>query len=245
MELEYKKARLEFKKDKPGAFRIVFAETGVIDLDSDVTSQGAFPTGKMVPMSAYGHGSWQGELPVGKAVITEEGNEAIAEGEFFLNTTQGKDHYETVKALGDIQEYSYGFKPTEFEFGEFEGKDVRFLKKVDVFEISPVLKGAGIGTHTQSIKSDKELTFNDEFEAVLATNSKFVERCKGLAALRATKGKELSTANKERLTSLLKSLTDLEGEIKTLLESSKPVGDEGKTELLRLLKMQSQILEVI
>ncbi len=245
MELEYKKARLEFKKDKPGNFRIVFAKTGVIDLDSDVTNQGAFPAGKMIPMSAYGHGSWQCELPVGKAVITEEGNEVIADGEFFLNTTHGKDHYETIKALGDIQEYSYGFEPTEYEFGEFEGKDVRFLKKVDVYEISPVLKGAGIGTHTLSIKSDKELTLNDEFEAVLATNSKFIERCKGLVALRATKGKDLSAANKERLIKLQGSLAGLSEELKTLISEPYKTNNEAQKVYAQFLRTQSKIKELV
>ena len=61
--------------------------------------------------------------------------------------------YKTVKNLGDLQEWSYGFKVLDDEIGEFQGKQVRILKKLDVYEVSPVLIGAGVGTGTTSLKS--------------------------------------------------------------------------------------------
>ena len=39
-----------------------------------MTLKGAFTTGQAVVVSAYGHGSWEGKLPVGKGVIREEGD---------------------------------------------------------------------------------------------------------------------------------------------------------------------------
>lgn len=243
MELEYKKAKLEFKKEKEGSFRLIFATTNIKDHDNDVTAPGAFPSGKEIPMSAYQHTSWDGSLPVGKAVISEVGDMAIAEGEFFLNTTHGKDHYETIKALGDIQEYSYGYKPIEFEFGKFEGQDVRFLKKVNVFEISPVLKGAGIGTRTLSIKSEGT-TYAEHTETVLAAVDELLVRTKSLADLRRDAGRQLSGANLEKLTRLEKSLVELLT-YKTHTEESLKVEQVNAQKLfLELSKLKMNFMEV-
>lgn len=154
--MEYKRFTLQLKADKPGHFSAVIATLNVKDHDSDVTLPGAFPDGKEIVMSAYQHGSWEGALPVGKGIIREVNNEIVVEGEFNLNSETGKEHYETIKFMGGLQEYSYGFNPLEYEFGEFEEDEVRFLKRIDPHEFSPVLKGAGIGTRTMAIKNDND-----------------------------------------------------------------------------------------
>ncbi len=219
MEHEYKTVTLCLKKDKLGAFSVVFSTLNVVDHDKDVTLPGAFPTGKEIVMSSYQHGSWQGgidALPPGKGVINEKGNQVIADGEFNLNSMTGKEHYETVKFLGGLQEYSYGFKPVEWEMGEFDGQEVRFLKKVDIFEFSPVLKGAGIGTQTLAIKNDKT-TYADEAESVLAAVSNLAERTKSLADVRRKEGRDLSDTNRERIKKLLDSLSVVATDLKGLL----------------------------
>ena len=55
--------------------------------------------------------------------------------------------------MGDLQEWSYGFDIVKAKSGQFEERDVRFLEKLLVHEVSPVLLGAGIGTRTLSAKS--------------------------------------------------------------------------------------------
>jgi|GEM_PF-5043577 len=139
---------------EPGEFEAVFATLNVIDHDGDVTLPGAFTDGEAVKIAAWGH-NW-GTLPVGCGEIHEAGDDAIVQGKFFLQTAAGKEHYETVKALGDLQEWSYGFSVDDWEDGEFEGQEVTFLKKLEVFEVSPVMLGAGIGTHTTDIKALKD-----------------------------------------------------------------------------------------
>ena len=148
---------IELKKDKPGHFVARIATLNVIDKDGDVTLPGAFPEGKEILIPAYQHGSWMGELPVGKGVVHEKGEEVLVEGDFNLNTTGGKDTYETVKFSPELQEWSYGFRILEKdEDTEFNGNHVwRILKKVDVFEASPVLRGAGMNTATLAVKSAK------------------------------------------------------------------------------------------
>jgi hypothetical protein len=148
--------RVEIKDADKGTFAALIAQFNVVDTDGDVTNSGAFPEGKAVPVSSYGHTSWEGQLPVGTATLRQTRTEAIAEGRFYLDTSGGKDTWATLKAMqsdGHPSEWSYGYDATEYSFGEFEGQRVRFLKAVDVFEVSPVLRGAGIGTRTLSVKS--------------------------------------------------------------------------------------------
>lgn len=149
------RARLELKADdQTGSFRAVFATLNVIDLDGDVTTPGAFRDGQEVRIARWGH-NWF-DLPVGKGVIHADEQQAWVDGQFFLDTTVGKDTYLTVKNLGQLQEWSYGFDVTKWSQGQFNGEDVRFLEGLNVHEVSPVMLGAGIGTHTEAIKTAKE-----------------------------------------------------------------------------------------
>lgn len=136
-----------------GSFEATFATLGVIDKDGDVTVSGAFQDGQEVRISAWGH-NW-GALPVGKGTIHADDTRAWVDGQFFLDTEAGLETYKTVKGLSSLQEWSYGFEVKDQSFGEFEGRQVRFLRALDVFEVSPVMIGAGIDTGTDIIKAAK------------------------------------------------------------------------------------------
>lgn len=153
--MDVKSLRVEVKDldEAKGTVRAVFATFNKTDSDRDVTRPGAFEDGAEVPISAYGHTSWQGALPVGKATIRQNAKQATIEGQFFLDTTHGKDAFTTVKNLGALGQWSYGYDPIEYSFGEHQGERVRFLDSVKVHEVSPVLLGAGVGTRTLSAKS--------------------------------------------------------------------------------------------
>jgi hypothetical protein len=153
MEQKVFRGLMEVKADgEQGLVQAVFATLNVVDSDGDVTLPGAFGNQK-VRLGAWGH-AWQ-ELPVGKGTIGEEGDKAVFDGAFFLDTEAGKEHYLTVKNLAELQEWSYGFRVLDSEVGQFEGKDVRFLKSLQVFEVSPVMQGAGVDTMTVAIKGEK------------------------------------------------------------------------------------------
>lgn len=150
--------RFEVKDADKGTFAALIAQFNVTDSDNDVTMPGAFPDGKSVLVSSYGHTSWEGALPVGTASLRQTRTEGVAEGRFFLDTPDGLKTWQTLKAqqeAGVPSEWSYGYDPVDYSFGEFDGKQVRFLNKVDVYEVSPVLKGAGIGTRTLEVKGRK------------------------------------------------------------------------------------------
>ena len=153
---ETKALTVELKDADEGIVTARFATLGVKDLDGDLTEPGAFGE-QRVKVSSFGHGSWMGELPVGVGTVREEKGDALADLQFFMDTTHGRDHFETVKGLGDLGEWSYGFNVLEEAAPSEDQKQlgiVRILKKLEVTEVSPVLKGAGIGTGTVAVKCD-------------------------------------------------------------------------------------------
>jgi hypothetical protein len=203
-------SRVEVKDAEKGEIVAVFATLGVIDSDGDVTVKGAFPNDAPVVISAYGHTSWQGVKPVGKGVIREVGDEALLEGQFFLDTVEGRDTFTVVKELGGLglQEWSYGYDPVKFSFGEYEGQRVRFLEELKVHEVSPVLKGAGVGTRLVTAKSG--VKFGEHVESVMADVEALIARATDVVALRAEKGKAISEDSAGALTRLTASLKRLD-----------------------------------
>lgn len=243
--IERKSIHIELKEDKEGSFIAKIATLNVVDKDGDMTLPGAFKKGREILVSAYMHGSWMGGLPVGKAVIHEEGEDVLADGEFNLKTETGKEHYEAVKFSGKLQEWSYGFKVDESGEKEIDGQKVRLLKKVSPFEISPVLLGAGVDTATLAIKNDKA-TYTDQAEMVLAAVTELVTRTKSLADLRRKEGRVLSSANRECMKKLLGMLSGVASDLKELLEATEPVDDEKLAQAVLLFtKIKRELAEVI
>ncbi|MEU4578939.1 HK97 family phage prohead protease [Nonomuraea sp. NPDC023979] len=151
--MDTKGLRVEIKDEAKGLVKAVFATFNKIDSHGDVTLPGAFTDGAEMPISSYGHTSWDGALPVGKGTIRQTKTEAIFEGEFFMDTRHGEDTFKTVQRLGKLGQWSYGYDAEEYSFGEHDGQHVRFLAKQKVHEVSPVLLGAGVGTRTLATKS--------------------------------------------------------------------------------------------
>lgn len=158
-------SNVQFKAGESGEFRAVFATFNVIDHDMDVTMPGAFKEGQAVRVAAWDHG-W-GDLPVGRGTIHQNEREAWIDGQFFLDTAGGRETYLTVKALGELQEWSYGYEIEDSQLGQFQGQDVQFLKRLNVIEVSPVMQGAGIDTRTVDIKGLKVLLQGDSGEMAL------------------------------------------------------------------------------
>ena len=89
-----------------------------------------------------------------------------------------------------------------------DGKSIRVLEKLDVFEVSPVVKGAGVDTHTVAVKGRSQ--FLTDADALI----EFAER---LVAERKAEGKPFRQAwlmqmkdLKSRLEHLLEDVTKIE-----------------------------------
>src|SRR5690349_19187641 len=227
----------EFKAEKEGSFRATFSTFNVVDRDGDVTVPGAFEKGQQVRIAQWGH-NW-GSPVIGKGAIDFDEDRAWVDGEFFLDTTAGKDTYLAVKNLGALQEWSYGFAIKERSFGEFGDppQQVQFLRRLDVFEVSPVMLGAGIGTGTDAIKG---ATLADESGAVLAAVANLSDRVKSLADMRAKEGRTLSTANRERLKAHREALRSIADDLDALLAATEP--DDGKGLDIAALLIETELI---
>lgn len=151
-------ARAAFKAASNGEVTAIFARLNVVDADQDVTLPGAFQQGAPTVISAYGHKSWEGALPVGKGEISTSGDLAILTGQFFMSTQPGRDTFETVRELGPLGQWSYGYDAPEVGYGEWsDGQQVRYLKRLIVHEVSPTLRGSGVRTMTLSAKDHADL----------------------------------------------------------------------------------------
>jgi hypothetical protein len=147
---------LEVKDASKGEVRAVVATMGVVDREGDIIMPTAIKSGTNVIVSSYGHDAVYGNRPVGKGVLGVKDGQAIFDGRLFLNTSDGRDTFEVLKEMGSAQEWSFGF----MVMGEEVPNDMqkkqgarRVLTKLDAFEVSPVLMGAGIGTQTLGVKA--------------------------------------------------------------------------------------------
>lgn len=147
--------RVTVKSEAEGTVSAVFSTFNVRDHDGDVTLPGAFDEGASVVISSYNHTSWGGSRPVGKGTIRTTRSEAIMDGQFFMDTADGRETFSVVKGLSEsgLGEWSYGFEVLESEPGRHDGMDSKFIKRVKVFEVSPVLRGAGVNTRTVAVKA--------------------------------------------------------------------------------------------
>jgi len=186
-------SRVEIKDAETGAFTAVISTFGVIDLDGDVTSKTSFTEGAPVVISAYGHTSWDGGLPVGKGVLSTTDTEALVDGHFFLNTSHGRDTFETVKHLSEagLQEWSYSLESIVAKRGELDGKSARFIESTVVKEASPVLRGASVNTRTLAIKAG-DLKFSEHRESVVTALDELLKRAAEVVTLRAEQGKSFA-----------------------------------------------------
>jgi hypothetical protein len=144
------------KDETRGEVEAVFATLGVVDKDGDIILPDAIKSGSTVVISGYGHSALFGDKPVGKGTIAVEGNKAIVRGQLFLDMAEARDTLTVLKGMGSTQQWSFGFETIGSAVPDDAQKKQgarRILAKLDTFETSPVVRGAGRGTATLGIKA--------------------------------------------------------------------------------------------
>ena len=147
--------------DDTGSVTARFATLEVPDSYDTIMARGAFGEQKVL-LSGYNHAAWgtagffgggvPGDAPVGRGSIREDGNEAIFEGEFWLDTDPGRNTYIAIKRAAELQEWSFGFFVLDEEVEERDGEEYERYTKIDVREVSPVIVGGGVNTGTIDIR---------------------------------------------------------------------------------------------
>lgn len=167
-DLVYKKSPIELKEEGDKRYlEAVFSLFDTIDSDNDITKSGALKSGyegNKVPL-VWNH-EWS--KVIGRGVIESDNQKAVFKG-YFLDTQAGKEAYETVKQMQDMQQFSYGFQVMDSETStakDSKGDEipVRVLKDVKVWEVSPVLVGSQQNSFVQALKSGLDTMEEDPEE---------------------------------------------------------------------------------
>lgn len=248
--------------DVEGKVEAVFSVFNTVDSDGDVVLPNSIKSGfgeKGVAM-VWGH-DWKDVI--GRGEIVQDDDKATFKGEFIMDTERGREAYNTVKAMGDLQQWSFGYEVVDSEKGSFqkdglETQDVRFLKDLRVWEVSPVLVGANQETYTLAVKEDTEDTetkeeetedtgkrFTEEIEEALSALVSVTQRAKELTALRLQKDKMLSEQAYKSLSSLADEIQDIYNDIDQMLETANPQSDmteENEVEVADTIKETIRIL---
>ena len=205
---DFESKSIQLKVDETGKVSATVATFGVMDHDGDVVESTAFTPGQEVAI-VWSH-DW--DRPVGKGFIEVTATEAIFNGSFFMETVDGQESYKTVKAMGTLQEWSWGFHTEKCNWEQQDDQMIRHLIETEIYEVSPVLKGAGMGTRTLMLKGRQSL--EQQIKAVLEDVDLLGERVRSLKGLRKEDGREIgeerSTQIKELATDLRKTADSLE-----------------------------------
>lgn len=137
-----------------GTFEAAIATFGEVDSDGDIVMVGAFGGQTASVLPAHN----QQSVPLGKTTVEERGSVAVAKGHFNLEIQAAKEWHSALKFdlahPPSVQEWSWGFNPIKVSFEERDGVQIRLLEQIDLREVSPVLRGASVGTGTISVKSE-------------------------------------------------------------------------------------------
>jgi len=145
-----------------GAFAKTFVERGhkVRLLDSHNAHSVLNSLGKVMALKEIG----EGDLPIDlvKAYPDATGG-AWAQLKFNLNTANGHDAFQHIRA-GDVDEWSFAYDATNKDFEDIEGPDgatqqIRNLKELRLYEVSPTVFGMNPATTTVGAKSKDTKTW--------------------------------------------------------------------------------------
>lgn len=145
----------EIKDEAKGEVTAKVATLEVIDKDGDIIRKDALTKAAKVAMSSWGHDAMFGNRPAGKGTLARQGDHLVFDGKVFLSTNDGRETFAVLKEMGADQQWSFGFRITGWEVPDEKERKAgafRIITKMDAFEVSPVLVGAGIGTATTGLK---------------------------------------------------------------------------------------------
>lgn len=130
------------------------------DSYGDVVQKGVFAAslkawdekGAPIPL-LWGHNMADPDFNIGMVTSAEEDEHGLkVVCELDTDSPKGAQVHRLLKQ-GRVREMSFAFAATSSEYGELDGKSVRFLKEVDLFEVSVVPLGANPETEVLAVKS--------------------------------------------------------------------------------------------
>lgn len=224
---ERKAIDAEIKLDELGAFEAAIATFDIIDSDRDIVKPGAFGDAVVSVLPAHDSGS----VPLGKVQIKERGNLAVAVGGFNLEIEAARNWSSALKFdianPPKVQQWSWGFIiPAGGSTIEThaDGETVRVISKVDVFEVSPVLRGASVGTGTLSAKSKTGGSLVEQIKDATGAVAELVGRIREIAeGRRAKDGRGLGPDVRIATVEVAEEVSKLLGQLAKAIKEDMPI----------------------
>ncbi len=143
---------------QPGSFEAVVAVFGNVDDGGDRMVKGAFSrtlAENGMPPVVWSH-EWQ-VPPIGTITDAKETDEGLhVKGRLFVGADEdhavAKQVHAAMKA-GALKEFSFGYATKGSNDVEEDGKSIRELTDVDLFEVGPTLKGMNPATRLVGVKA--------------------------------------------------------------------------------------------
>lgn len=223
----------------------VFAVHGNMDNGGDISVNGAFSkrladSSRKRARFLWNHDGWQPPIASIKS-IREIGRDELPEKvlEYAPDATGGvevtREYYENVELAnwvlsgikaGDIDEMSYAYDVHEYSREERNGKDVRVLKDIEIFDISDVNWGMNPATAgAKGIGSGQPFVMHSE--TVGAAVKGLLARIQERKDFREKAGRVLSETNRTMIKNLVLDLTAVSDSLNTLLIETEPKADHG------------------
>ena len=214
--MHYKALPLELKSapGEDGVFEGYASVFGVVDQGLDVVERGAFAKtiGTRKVKMLWQHDTAQ---PIGVwESIAEDDRGLFVKGRLISDVEKGREAMALLKA-GAIDSMSIGYRTIEAEASTANGRGVRKLTEIDLFEISlvtfPMLPDAKV-TDVKSIATERDF---ERFlrDAGYSRNDAKAITAHGFKALRNRRDAEDETAETDGLESILSKLNSLRGSL--------------------------------
>lgn len=120
-----------------------------------------------------------------------------------------------------IDEMSYAYD-AKFDFEEVDGRMIRNLREVKLYDVSDVLWGMNPATAGVKSWSGAALTFVEHSDSVVSIVEEYVKRAKDRGDFRSKEGRVLSGAIRSRITTLLENLKTASVDLDALLKETEP-----------------------
>ena len=189
---EIKSIFAEFKATEQGVIEGYAAYFDNVDSYQDVIVKGAFAdaTNKSSEVKLMWNHNWN-TVPIGTVTMLLEDEKGLSFRAELNNTALAKDVKEGIKS-GAVTKMSIGFTTEDSETVEKEGKTLRMIKKIKLFEISPVNFPANDMATIQSYKSD----FHNEILEELKVLKMEVESVKALVTVDSNESDDIEVITK-------------------------------------------------
>lgn len=172
------------------------------------------------------------QLPASVLSYAPEATGGVEVSRTYLDTPRGDEILAGIKA-GAIDEMSYAYQATVYDFEEMDGKQIRNLRLMDIYDISDVTWGMNPATTVSKAgwETAPLLTHAGALEEAV---SGFVARVAELHDRRSKVGRVFSQANTDRIASIADALRTAAGELASMLAASEPAKSDPAVQTLYL-----------